>query len=176
MSAAKACTTSYKQRATTSPVHQQHLARDRRLRHHRGPALQIDKKTLDTYQTTSDGGVACATALSPAGQLRIAGIVGAANAPTVVGNLCLPWANPLFNGRGTNQKRKDKEWSGTIKASYRFSPEVFTYASYARGYKGGGFNLDRTQSSNGLPTGGRASCRSTTPRSRPNSSTATSWA
>jgi len=71
----------------------------------------------------------------------------------VIANLCLPWANPLFNGRGTNQKRSDKEWSGTIKASYRFSPEVFSYASYARGYKGGGFNLDRTQSSNGLPSG-----------------------
>ena len=118
-----------------------------------GLRYSIDKKDLDTYQTTSDGGVACATALSPAGQARIAGIVGPANAATVIGNLCLPWANPLFNGRGTNQKRSDKEWSGTVKASYRFSPEVFTYASYARGYKGGGFNLDRTQSSNGLPSG-----------------------
>lgn len=118
-----------------------------------GLRYSIDKKDLDTYQTTSDGGVACATALSPAGQARIAGIVGAANAATVIGNLCLPWANPLFNGRGTTQKRSDKEWSGTVKASYRLSPKVFTYASYARGYKGGGYNLDRTQSSNGLPSG-----------------------
>lgn len=118
-----------------------------------GLRYSIDKKDLNTYQTTSDGGVACGTALSPAGQARIAGIVGAANAGTVIGNLCLPWANPLFNGRGTTQKRSDKEWSGTVKASYRFSPEVFSYASYARGYKGGGFNLDRTQSSNGLPSG-----------------------
>ncbi|SFI71234.1 TonB-dependent receptor [Caulobacter sp. UNC279MFTsu5.1] len=118
-----------------------------------GLRYSIDEKTLHTFQTTSDGGVACGTALSPAGQARIAGIVGPANAGTVIGNLCLPWANPLFNGRGTTQKRSDKEWSGTIKASYRFSPEVFSYASYARGYKGGGFNLDRTQSSNGLPSG-----------------------
>lgn len=113
-----------------------------------------EEKKLDTYQTNSDGGVGCGTALSPAGQARIAGIVGAAAAPTVIGNLCLPWANPLFNGRGTKQQRTDKEWTGTIKASYRFSPQVFSYASYARGYKGGGFNLDRTQSSNGLPSGG----------------------
>lgn len=112
-----------------------------------------EEKKLDTYQTNSDGGVGCGTALSPAGQARIAGIVGAANAGTVIGNLCLPWANPLFNGRGTHQERSDKEWGGTIKASYRFSPQVFTYASFARGYKGGGFNLDRTQSSNGLPSG-----------------------
>ncbi|PIB95761.1 TonB-dependent receptor [Caulobacter sp. X] len=113
-----------------------------------------EKKKLDTYQTNTDGGVACGTALSAAGQARIASIVGAAATPTIIGNLCLPWANTLFNGRGTKQERTDKEWSGTIKASYRFSPEVFSYASFARGYKGGGFNLDRTQSSNGLPSGG----------------------
>lgn len=113
-----------------------------------------EEKKLDTYQTNSDGGIGCGTALSPAGQARIAGIVGAAAAPTIIGNLCLPWANPLFNGRGTKQQRTDKEWTGTIKASYRFSPQVFSYASFARGYKGGGFNLDRTQSSNGLPSGG----------------------
>ena len=112
-----------------------------------------ESKELETYQTTSDGGLACGIALSPAGQLRIAGIVGPAAAPTVIGNLCLPWANPLFNNRGTVQNREDKEWGGTLKASYRFSPEVFTYASFARGYKGGGYNLDRTQSSNGLQSG-----------------------
>lgn len=113
-----------------------------------------EKKTLDTYQTNTDGGIGCGTALSAAGQARIASIVGAAATPTIIGNLCLPWANALFNGRGTQQERTDKEWSGTVKASYRFSPEVFSYASFARGYKGGGFNLDRTQSSNGLPSGG----------------------
>jgi outer membrane receptor protein involved in Fe transport len=120
-----------------------------------GLRYSIDKKDLSTYQTITDGGVGCGVALSPAGQARIAGIVGAAATPTVVGNLCLPWANPLFNGRGTQQSRTDREWSGTVKAAYRFSPEVFTYASYARGYKGGGYNLDRTQSSNGLQSGGQ---------------------
>ncbi len=113
-----------------------------------------EKKKLNTYQTNTDGGIGCGTALSAAGQARIASIVGAANTGTIIGNLCLPWANALFNGRGTQQERTDKEWTGTVKASYRFSPEVFSYASFARGYKGGGFNLDRTQSSNGLPTGG----------------------
>ncbi|WP_421739286.1 TonB-dependent receptor [Caulobacter sp.] len=119
-----------------------------------GLRYSSDSKTVDSYQTNTDGGVGCGIALTPAGQARIASIVGAAATPTIVGNLCLPWANPLFNGRGTHQERKDKEWSGTIKAAYRFTPEVFSYASYARGYKGGGYNLDRAQSSNGLPTGG----------------------
>ncbi|MBO9706730.1 MAG: TonB-dependent receptor [Caulobacter sp.] len=133
-----------------------------------GLRYSIDDKKLDTYQSTTDGGAGCGSVLTPAGQARVAAALVARGVPaalfatptgaslvsTVVGNMCLPWANPQFNGRGTTQKRSDKEWSGTIKASYRFSPEVFTYASYARGYKGGGYNLDRTQSSNGLPSGG----------------------
>ncbi|MBU4436191.1 MAG: TonB-dependent receptor, partial [Alphaproteobacteria bacterium] len=119
-----------------------------------GLRYSIDKKDLSTNQSNSDGGVGCGVALTGAGQARIASIVGAAATPTIVGNLCLPWANPLFDKRHTDQARTDKEWSGTVKAAYRFSPEVFSYASYARGYKGGGFNLDRTQSSNGLPSGG----------------------
>jgi outer membrane receptor protein involved in Fe transport len=64
-----------------------------------------------------------------------------------------PSSNILFDGRNTVQEREDKEWTGTAKLAYRFNPGVMTYASAARGYKGGGFNLDRTQSSNGLPTG-----------------------
>ena len=120
-----------------------------------GLRYSAETKEVDSYQFNTDGGVGCGVALTPAGQGRIAGIVGAAATPTIVGNLCLPWANPLFSGRGTHQERKDKEWSGTIKAAYRFTPEVFSYAPFARGYKGGGYNLDRAQSSNGLPSGGQ---------------------
>ncbi|MEO7432711.1 MAG: TonB-dependent receptor, partial [Dokdonella sp.] len=39
------------------------------------------------------------------------------------------------------------------KAAYRWSDTVMTYASAARGYKAGGFNLDRQQSANGLTSG-----------------------
>ncbi len=35
--------------------------------------------------------------------------------------------------------------SGTAKLAYRFDPELLLYASYARGYKAGGFNLDRVE-------------------------------
>ncbi len=71
----------------------------------------------------------------------------------IAGYMCLPWANALHNGRNTFQEMDDKEWSGTVKAAYRWNENVMTYASYARGYKGGGFNLDRVQSSNGLSSG-----------------------
>src|SRR3546814_112396 len=58
-----------------------------------------------------------------------------------------------FIGGETSQSREEKEWSGTLKAAYRWNDSVMTYLSAARGYKGGGFNLDRVQSSSGLSSG-----------------------
>jgi len=122
-----------------------------------------EKKTLVSDYSNPNGGAGCGAMLA-----NQAGVVGAlmargltqaqavAAAPTVVGYGCLPWANPLHNAptRDTVQEREEKEWSGTVKAAYRWNDSVMTYASFARGYKGGGFNLDRVQSSNGLSSGG----------------------
>lgn len=57
------------------------------------------------------------------------------------------------DGRHTEQDTSEGEWSGTVKAAYRWNPHVMTYVSAARGYKGGGFNLDRVQSNTGLSSG-----------------------
>jgi iron complex outermembrane recepter protein len=89
-------------------------------------------------------------ALPPATQQAIIGAL----APEILGFMCLPWANALHHGRMTDQEREESEWSGTLKAAYRWNDNVMTYASGARGYKAGGFNLDRVQSSNGLSSGG----------------------
>ncbi|MFT4090984.1 MAG: TonB-dependent receptor, partial [Asticcacaulis sp.] len=64
-------------------------------------------------------------------------------AATLAGNLCTFWANPAFSNRSLADKISEKEWSGTLKGSYRFNDNFMAYASYARGYKGGGYNLDR---------------------------------
>ena len=61
--------------------------------------------------------------------------------------MCLPWSNALHNGRNTNQSLSENEWSGTVKMAYRWNETAMTYFSAARGYKAGGFNLDRTQGS-----------------------------
>src|SRR5690606_37374641 len=82
-----------------------------------------------------------------------AALLGAA-VPEIIGYSCLPWANALHNGRSTVQETDEKEWSGTLKAAYRWNDNLMTYASYARGYKGGGFNLDRVQSADGLSESG----------------------
>ena len=131
---------------------------------------QEDKK-LDSLYSNPNGSIGCGSTLanpgarvgaalaaripnfgllSPATQAALIGAV----VPQVVGFMCLPWANALHNGRKTHQERDESEWTGTLKAAYRWNPNVMTYASAARGYKAGGFNLDRVQSSNGLSSGG----------------------
>jgi outer membrane receptor protein involved in Fe transport len=129
-----------------------------------------DSKSVGTHQMNYGGnGNACAAALgragTQAGQVSIlsnllgvpASVIVAppspqiaaqiqalgANLPTLVARTCLPWANAGFNNRATAQESSEQEISGTVKGAYRFNEDVMVYASYARGYKSGGFNLDR---------------------------------
>ena len=138
-----------------------------------------EDKTLDSAYTNPNGSPACGATLAnggaaaarmlaqringlsnlpPAAQQQLLAQLAAGVAPTLIpqvaGYMCLPWANALHNGRNVHQEREESEWSGTLKASYRFSDAVMVYGSAARGYKAGGFNLDRVQSSNGLSSGG----------------------
>jgi iron complex outermembrane receptor protein len=70
---------------------------------------------------------------------------GPAAASQLIGIQCLPWTNPLFDARRVQESADDGVLSGTVKASYRWSDDIMTYASYARGYKGFGYNMDRVQ-------------------------------
>jgi len=101
-----------------------------------------DKKTLVTdYRTT---GTACDQAEAAFGALI--GAVGAATAQRIVGGLCLNTQNDDFDDLGVvTQKHTEEEVTGTAKLAYRWNKDVMTYASYSRGYKAGGFNLDREQ-------------------------------
>ncbi len=47
-------------------------------------------------------------------------------------------------GFGINDSRSENKLSGTVVLSWKPTPELLTYASYSRGYKAGGFNLDRS--------------------------------
>mgnify|MGYP003583255549 FL=1 len=119
-----------------------------------------EKKSLHSIYTNPNGGLGCASEL--ANPTRVGQALAArgvplaalpALIPQVVGFSCLPRANVLHKGRDTQQVTGEKEWWGTLKAAYRFNEQVMAYASAARGYKAGGFNLDRVQSSNGLSSG-----------------------
>lgn len=103
-----------------------------------------DEKTLNALQDNVGGnGLACAAAASNAA--AIAGAVGPATAQTVIGTFCLPWSNFAFDNRAIHEDYSEDDISGTIKATYRINPDVMVYGSYARGYKGAGYNLDRVQ-------------------------------
>jgi outer membrane receptor protein involved in Fe transport len=101
-----------------------------------------ESKDLDTHYVNEHGGVGC-TALRNA----VPGLPPAA-VPTVIGIGCATYADPIYNNVTSSQSLDENEWSGTAKLAYRFSPDVMAYASYARGYKAGGFNLDRERTGN----------------------------
>lgn len=58
----------------------------------------------------------------------------------------LPCVNPTVGaaGFGIKDKRSENKLSGTAVLSWKPTPDILTYASYSRGYKAGGFNLDRS--------------------------------
>ena len=49
-----------------------------------------------------------------------------------------------LNGVSINDKRSESEFTGTGILSYKPNDDLMLYASYSRGYKAGGFNLDRS--------------------------------
>jgi outer membrane receptor protein involved in Fe transport len=123
-----------------------------------------EKKDLDSFWSNTDGGVGCATALARAqaiggpvpasgSLIRAGGLLGSGTYQV----LCAASNSPAFGKVGKNdQHLKEDKLTGTAKLAYRFTPEVLAYASYARGYKAGGFNLDRIATTNqtvaGQPT------------------------
>jgi outer membrane receptor protein involved in Fe transport len=110
-----------------------------------GLRYTLDDKSLQGLQTNGTGAGAATCTAGLGNQAAIAGAIGAANTPLILGRLCLPWSNPFYNNRAIVENESDGELSGTIKASYRITPEAMFYGSYARGYKSFGYNLDRVQ-------------------------------
>ena len=110
-----------------------------------------EDKDLKTFWSNTDNGFGCATALGRAAAtggpvpangalIRAGGLL--ASGPYQV--LCAASNSPAFGQvRNNDQSLSEEKLTGTAKVAYRFSPEVMAYASYARGYKAGGFNLDR---------------------------------
>ncbi len=77
---------------------------------------------------------------------------------SLLNTLCLPFFSPAFNNFVNHQSESTSNTSGTVKAVYRWDPQLLTYASYAKGFKAGGFNLDRTGCPNGLSVAQGGNC------------------
>ena len=71
---------------------------------------------------------------------------------------CLPFFSPAFNNFNNHQSESTSNTSGTVKTAYRWSPELLTYLSYAKGFKAGGFNLDRVGCPNDQPVTSGGPC------------------
>lgn len=116
-----------------------------------------ESKDLDTRYLNEQGDVGCQALRANLPAIQ-AGLVGAGLPAATIQQIlnttfgigCATFADPIFNDLATSQSIDESEWSGTAKLAYRFSDDVMAYASYARGYKAGGFNLDRERN-NGSP-------------------------
>jgi outer membrane receptor protein involved in Fe transport len=103
-----------------------------------------EKKRATASYGTTGGGPGCNALLDNLD--TIAGLPAASQA-FLVGYGCYTGANPLFAGTGFDQSTTENNLSGTVKIDYHFNEEVMAYASWANGYKAGGFNLDRVTQS-----------------------------
>ena len=108
-----------------------------------------EQKTLAAAYSNTGTTNSCAAAVSR--QAFISGIIGGAGYTSLLGAVCAPFNDPGFKAYTSTQKQSAEETTGTIKLSYRFNPDLLTYVSYARGYKAGGFNLDRARVTIGTP-------------------------
>ncbi len=69
----------------------------------------------------------------------LAGLAGGLIALSCQGN-----STSELDGVSLADSRDEDEFTGTAILSYKVNPDLLTYASYSRGYKAGGFNLDRS--------------------------------
>jgi outer membrane receptor protein involved in Fe transport len=96
----------------------------------------------DTGCGTYGGNIARLRALAATADPATAG-VATALANQVLANYT-GFACAVNGVTGTfDDRRHEKEWTGTAALSWKLTPRLMTYASFARGYKAGGFNLDR---------------------------------
>ena len=106
-----------------------------------------ETKTFDAnFNNTNTACGAQRAALSPLlGVPALAGLAGGLIALSCQGN-----STAELNGLVLNDTRDESEFTGTAILSWRPTDDLLLYASYARGYKAGGFNLDRSALNNPL--------------------------
>ncbi len=111
------------------------------------------KNVFATFDTNSPAG--CGALETAFGPDPVSGLIAAATAAglpaasisglaTAAGNMCLPYARTGLDQTGYQRERTDEQVSGTIRLTYDFSDDMMGYVGYSRGFKAGGFNLDRS--------------------------------
>ncbi len=65
-------------------------------------------------------------------------------AQALLGLGCQGNSTAELNGVSISDDRNESEFTGTAILSYKATPDLLLYGSFSRGYKAGGFNLDRS--------------------------------
>ena len=65
-------------------------------------------------------------------------------AGAIIGLSCQGNSTSELNGVSIRDRRPEDEFTGTAVLSWKPTDDLLVYGSYSRGYKGGGFNLDRS--------------------------------
>jgi iron complex outermembrane recepter protein len=68
----------------------------------------------------------------------------AALAGGIIGLSCQGNSTAELNGQSIRDRRSESEFTGTAVVSWKPVDDLLIYGSYSRGYKAGGFNLDRS--------------------------------
>lgn len=115
-----------------------------------GARYTRDRKTLDAdLASTSQCSVYVANIANLRALAAAPGTpaVTAARATTLANSVLAPLAGYPCNINSINgnisDRRTEHRWSGTAALAYRIASDASIYASWSRGYKAGGFNLDR---------------------------------
>ena len=80
-------------------------------------------------------------------QAAAQGLIAAPASAALAGPAFLLACNPAVNTQGNGLfegSSSEEEWTGTANLSYRFVQDIMVYGGYTRGYKAGGYNLDRS--------------------------------
>lgn len=107
-----------------------------------GPALDfaLPQNQLLLFNLSNALNTATGASLGPADVAQIASLT------------CVPVLNSdVFNSFEFDQERTENQVTGIAAASYRFTDDFNAYVSYSRGYKAGGFNLDRFNQAGSTP-------------------------
>lgn len=85
---------------------------------------------------------------SPGNQALLGALSGATGLPGATlaqfGTFsCLPQSRDVYSMIDHTQSLEEEEMSGLLSLSHRFNEDLLMYGTYSRGYKAGGFNLDR---------------------------------
>jgi outer membrane receptor protein involved in Fe transport len=106
--------------------------------------LRYNNENKDVAANLNSALATCNVIRSPTILPIVNGVIAAQPAAIALFTLgCNPAVNTLQNGAYAGNM-EDNEFSGIASGAFTLSPEAMLYASYSRGYKAGGYNLDRS--------------------------------